>query len=629
MALLKGISINNFRIFKEDTTFDFAPITVLTGPNSSGKSSLFKALLLLADSAKKYGLSELDFTGESHNLGNFEDVLPYGHTEESISFALEFGGLADELFGMLDEGFTLALIYDKGQLKEFSIFINKWMDQAGALQEKLIYHSRIKERQGEAISKLHYFNFEQAVLHFQQYIKIQKNLSEEEVKCKRINSILNEGLLFEKLSSFDQENIKNFILDLGNSFTFFHITDTNPILPSIVDSCINENHYVHLIKKDGEYDVVPQKVRDIMNESYIEKYVDYFNIIGDLDYNELFHPVFFNFSSVLFNKIEKLNKNISKTISHDLANLTYTEAVRANSRRLYSYQSQGTSVNQLLLNFRKKMDRTNRLSIYFMTNFLEKWIKEFKIGDGLEIKNISGAAHEISIIRNGKHINLADLGYGYTQFLSIPLKMITEANLNGYLSRKDRQILNSKNWQFYNAPKTVLTMYYHKTDQEIPQWLLEHIEKSPPDFAEVIKLLFFQGTILEITELAGKYHFPDINGPLFLLEEPETNLHPKLQSILADFFVDACRMFEMTLIAETHSEYLVRKLQYLVAKGEIRPEDVAIYYFYPPDEVPEGHKQVERINIKADGRLDNEFGTGFFDESAKLMMSLLTGNTLN
>jgi predicted ATPase len=85
----------------------------------------------------------------------------------------------------------------------------------------------------------------------------------------------------------------------------------------------------------------------------------------------------------------------------------------------------------------------------------------------------------------------------------------------------------------------------------------------------------------------------------------------------------------MTLVAETHSEYLVRKLQYLVSKGEIRPQDVVIYYFYPPDEVPEGRNQVERINIQSDGRLDNEFGSGFFDESAKLMMSLLTGEALN
>lgn len=42
---LKGFGLENFRVFKDYTWFDFAPITILTGPNSSGKSSLIKALL--------------------------------------------------------------------------------------------------------------------------------------------------------------------------------------------------------------------------------------------------------------------------------------------------------------------------------------------------------------------------------------------------------------------------------------------------------------------------------------------------------------------------------------------------------------------------------------------------------
>jgi AAA15 family ATPase/GTPase len=42
---LPFISIDNFRVFKEKTEFEFAPITILTGTNSSGKSSLVDALI--------------------------------------------------------------------------------------------------------------------------------------------------------------------------------------------------------------------------------------------------------------------------------------------------------------------------------------------------------------------------------------------------------------------------------------------------------------------------------------------------------------------------------------------------------------------------------------------------------
>jgi predicted ATPase len=92
--------------------------------------------------------------------------------------------------------------------------------------------------------------------------------------------------------------------------------------------------------------------------------------------------------------------------------------------------------------------------------------------------------------------------------------------------------------------------------------------------------------------------------------------------LLADFLVDVARKFHITLLVETHSEYLIRKLQYLTAKKEITPADTAIYYFYDPENVPAGKKQVEKINIQEDGRLDKNFGEGFFDEASQLISLL-------
>ncbi len=109
-----------------------------------------------------------------------------------------------------------------------------------------------------------------------------------------------------------------------------------------------------------------------------------------------------------------------------------------------------------------------------------------------------------------------------------------------------------------------------------------------------------------------------------IIEEPEANLHPRLQSLLADMFIDANKLFNMQFILETHSEYLIRKLQYLTGEGkEIAPSDTAIYYFHDPNNVPEGEKQVKRINILEDGRLSDNFGPGFYDEAVDLKFDLL------
>lgn len=106
---------------------------------------------------------------------------------------------------------------------------------------------------------------------------------------------------------------------------------------------------------------------------------------------------------------------------------------------------------------------------------------------------------------------------------------------------------------------------------------------------------------------------------LLLIEEPEANLHPSLQSKLADFFIDAHKVFGVHFVIETHSEYLIRKLQYAVSKSRVSSNHINIYYFYPPNKIPEGKNQVEQIKISEKGNLSQEFGQGFFDESERLI----------
>ncbi|GAA4053448.1 AAA family ATPase [Flavobacterium chungnamense] len=54
--MIKKIGVKNFRVFKDYTEFEIRLITILTGPNNSGKSSFSKLLLLL-----KNGIEELVF----------------------------------------------------------------------------------------------------------------------------------------------------------------------------------------------------------------------------------------------------------------------------------------------------------------------------------------------------------------------------------------------------------------------------------------------------------------------------------------------------------------------------------------------------------------------------------------
>lgn len=87
--MITKYTIKNFRVFDENgVSFDLKPLTILTGCNSSGKSSIVKSLLLLCDylsslkEDKKNGKKpiltshELDFMKKPHSkLGRFKKIV--------------------------------------------------------------------------------------------------------------------------------------------------------------------------------------------------------------------------------------------------------------------------------------------------------------------------------------------------------------------------------------------------------------------------------------------------------------------------------------------------------------------------------------------------------------------------
>ncbi len=108
---------------------------------------------------------------------------------------------------------------------------------------------------------------------------------------------------------------------------------------------------------------------------------------------------------------------------------------------------------------------------------------------------------------------------------------------------------------------------------------------------------------------------------VLLLEEPEANLHPNLQSRLADLLVELIGSGHQVLV-ETHSEYLVRRLQYLVAKGQCDPDSASVLYVDATDSTDTSTPDVRSISIDEHGQLSEPFGGGFFDEATDLMVDL-------
>jgi len=65
-------------------------------------------------------------------------------------------------------------------------------------------------------------------------------------------------------------------------------------------------------------------------------------------------------------------------------------------------------------------------------------------------------------------------------------------------------------------------------------------------------------------------------GSTLLVEQPELHLHPQVQSRLADFFLRARP--DVRFIVETHSEYLITRLRRRVAEGTVSPGKVQVLF---------------------------------------------------
>ncbi len=135
-------------------------------------------------------------------------------------------------------------------------------------------------------------------------------------------------------------------------------------------------------------------------------------------------------------------------------------------------------------------------------------------------------------------------------------------------------------------------------------------------------LLTLENSHILLNMKENRINFP----PTYIIEEPETGLHPAFQSKMAEMLVDIQKTFNVNLIVETHSEYLIRKLQYLTATNKIDSGDTVIYYFNNPKEVPEGEEQIKKITIEKDGSLTDSFGPGFIDEGTSLKFELMRLN---
>jgi predicted ATPase len=112
-------------------------------------------------------------------------------------------------------------------------------------------------------------------------------------------------------------------------------------------------------------------------------------------------------------------------------------------------------------------------------------------------------------------------------------------------------------------------------------------------------------------------------GDLVVLEQPELHLHPDAQLQLAEFFVAAMNSGRRLLI-ESHSEHFLNKLRLMAARAETDVADELIEkvgFVFAERDTKSGVTEFREVQLTGDGSVQN-WPSGFFDQGTNAAKEL-------
>lgn len=615
-------TVKNFRRFNhEGANVQFSPITILTGSNSSGKSSIVKSLVLFEKyltNIKKHYNSSGQYAPEQYDLNFSDSVLGLGRYQSSLNRNAKAGDVMSFEYSvksrLLNEEMYVEYSFkgcdqdklDNGRLKDVKIW--------NANRELLLhldYDQPMPILKSQTLTTLH-----QAFLSFALYsiqcqcnkilriiglINNSKKVSKYPEQIEKFNAYLCDiEKLYGLINIDSREQYTSWLIENGcgntpNNFPFSvkdlpqieDIVDSESLLPynDLFQDCIDANCDVStygakwkntieaiVVESLGHFLGYGSQSRVIAEDYFHDLVLRYsaYNM-GLLDGDESFKPIrlFIEFITEVFKEL---------LFPPFVSNLKYIGSSRIALKRLYSLDDSSNDFGELFrifLKHEKNSQEHFQLFRYIPGEFMQKWLRKFGVCYKIDIRNnADGQGIEVRLYSDEEDVAghlLADEGYGITQILALLL----------------------------NIEVSILTapVYAHgKAHGEF----IDNLRKGDTICSE-----------------------PQFMPRTITIEEPEVHLHPKYQSLIADMLLEAYRLYNINFIVETHSEYLIRRSQVLVAQMGFQSNAEADEHspfrtIYVPD-----NDRPYNLFYRKDGKFAESFGPGFFDEASRLMFEIL------
>lgn len=394
MGMLKSISLENYKCFKDKTDIEIAPLTVLCGVNSSGKSSILKSLLMLKQTSEGR-LSEpvLLLSGDLVDCGIFDNVINSNTSKDTF------------------------FIRNRFEINNHKLMANGTF---------------IKRQDAKEFNELEkiYSCIDQMIIRFVFYteIEVEKYIDSE----NEFSPYLSNNRIKSYKITINVEGERGFIKDCEGSIQFKCVENSDS------DNEKKEPHRLWWSKiprafKGGNY-----KSNNFQNYSSFEKKYGY---ICTCTFNGL------AISNIFAYEMESYVKNtisnilaITRIISNQFNGLYYIAPLRNVPERTYlinknvnSVGVNGENAPVLLAKYKKQVITTdmycpwvNDIKVdengYVTTKFekiVQQWLDYFELGK----LNIVGDKNGTVSLQLDKH-NLVDVGFGASQVLPIIIQGI-------------------------------------------------------------------------------------------------------------------------------------------------------------------------------------------------------------
>lgn len=605
-VMIRKWKLTNFKSVSKKTELVFEPLTIFAGANSSGKSTIIQSILLATQTIQNSVTSRsVILNGHISKFGSFNDILSHNSTSKAIEIGFTLEPLQNGYFAEFqNRGFFLP--FEK-ELKRVDLSFkftadNNQINQLNPTLSKVDINSVDSENKKQKIS----------------IKKSKKNIADRinEYKITALGIADRKALEYE-VDITPKSNISVHYYRSSQKAKFIGVNMMH-FLPS---------------SATGVYNEIEDEISELTNAlegktSYIE--------LGNIE----------NVETIFTEELKTFIINVFEEIVTETAiSAIAAERIYQNIKRQVSNLKDDFSPENLT-----KCLRNRYTQRYVSTAFQDK---------SEELKRILDKIDTTQFIRARTYpIHLSELDYIENQFKKsvkylgplrdepkaiYPLEGYADSTDIGFKGENTAAVLElHKNREISYIPSSEFeTKNENKKTQKatlqeaVLDWLvylgvatkfettdkgkLGHELTVSTDNTNKLQDLTHVGVgvsqvlpILVLSLLAG-------TDSTLIFEQPELHLHPKVQTRLADFFISQ-NILNKQCIVETHSEYLINRLRYLVAvsDGDTLAKDSILYFV----EKEGAYSIYNEIRINKYGVI-KDWPKGFFDESEKLASKML------